>query len=106
MNHQPWFDLFVIWMSLGLSAIAAVTCMLAARHALPEMRGTFAACAVLASIYCGSYVWLAFNLERAKDWSALMRPVGMIAWVVAWTLPAVISMRLYRKLVEAGRKGR
>jgi hypothetical protein len=100
-----WFDLTVIWVSFGLSGIAAVVLFLAARHALPEMRATFAAAGVLASIYCGSYVWLAFNFERAAEWSALLRPVGMLAWPVAWTLPAVISMRIYRKLVAAGREG-
>lgn len=101
----PWFDLAVVWVSLGLSACAAVACLLAARHTLPELRAVFAAAGVLASIYCGSYVWLAFNFERAKDWSALMRPVGMLSWLVAWTLPAVISMKVARKLGDHGRKG-
>jgi hypothetical protein len=100
-----WFDLSVVWVSVGMSACAAVFLFLAARHGLPEMRPTFAAAGILASIYCGSYVWLAFNFERARDWSALMRPVGMLSWLVAWSMPAAISMRLYRKLVAAGRKG-
>ena len=88
-----------------MSAVASVTCLLAARHSLPELRSTFAAAGVLAAIYCGSYVWLAFNFEQAKEWSALLRPVGMLSWLVARTLPAAISMRVYRKLVAAGRKG-
>jgi hypothetical protein len=105
MGVGLWWDLTVVWFSIGLSAIAACTLLLAARHALPEMRATFAAAGVLAAIYCGSYLWLAFNFERTREWSALMRPVGMLSWLVAWTLPAAISMRLYRKLVAAGRKG-
>lgn len=102
-----WVELSVVWVSLGMSAVAAVTCLLAARYSLPELRATFAAMGVLASIYCGSYVWLAFNFEQSKEWSALMRPVGMLSWLVAWTLPASISMRVWAKLRQAaGKKGR
>jgi hypothetical protein len=100
-----WFDLSVVWISIGLSATAAVTLFLAVRHGLPEMRPAFASAGILAAIYCGSYVWLAFNFERAREWSTLMRPVGTVSWLVTWTIPAAISMRLYRKLVAAGRKG-
>lgn len=96
-----WASLTVVWVSLGLSAIAAVTLLLAARHSLPELRSTFAAGGVLASIYCGSYMWLAMNYERAQDWSAVMRPVGMLSWLVVWTLPASISMRVWSKLRKA-----
>lgn len=103
MTSAQWWDLIVVWVSIGLSATAGVTLFLAARHSLPELRATFAGAGVLASIYCGSYVWLAMNFERSKEWSALMRPVGMLSWLVAWTLPAAISMRLHRELVKAGR---
>ena len=96
-----WASLGVVWISLGLSAVAAVTMLLAARHSLPELRATFAAGGVLASIYCGGYVWLAFNFDRAQEWSAVMRPVGMLSWLVAWTMPAAISMRVWRKLRQA-----
>lgn len=102
-----FFDLFVIWTNAVLAAIAAVTLLLAARHSFPELRATFAAGGVLASIYTGSYIWLAMNLERAKEWSQLMRPVGMVAWLVAWILPAAISMRVWSKLLRsADKKGR
>lgn len=98
------FDMTVVWVSIGLSAIAAVALLLAARHSFPELRATFAAGGILASIYCGSYIWLAFNLERAPDWSELMRPVGLLSWLVSWTLPAALSVRLYSKLrAAAGR---
>ncbi len=102
-----WFDMFVIWASVCMSSIAAVTLFLAARHSLPELRATFAAGGVLASIYCGSYLWLAFNFERSKEWSALMRPVALLSWLVAWVLPAAISMRVWSKLLRsADKKGR
>lgn len=96
-----WASLAVVWVSFGLSAIAAVVMFLAARHSLPELRATFAAGGVLASIYCGSYLWLAMNFERALEWSAVMRPVGMLSWLVVWTLPASISMRVWSKLRKA-----
>lgn len=103
-----WFELTVVWVSIGLSAVAGCTLFLAARHAIPEMRATFAAAGVLASIYCGSYIWLAFNFERSKEWSALLRPVGMLSWLVAWVLPASISMRVWSKLLRSAdeKKGR
>lgn len=103
-RHQPYFDLSVVWISIGLSGIAAVTLLLAARHTFPELRPVFAASGALATIYFGSYLWLAFNLERAAEWSALMRPVGSLAWLVAWTMPAAVSVRLYRKLRAAAGK--
>jgi hypothetical protein len=96
-----WASLTVVWISLGLSACAAVALLLAARHSLPELRPTFAAGGVLAAIYCGSYIWLAFNYERAQEWSQLMRPVGMVSWLVVWVMPATISMRVWAKLRRA-----
>lgn len=102
-----WLELSVVWVSVGLSAVAAVTMLLAARHSLPELRAVFAAGGVLASIYCGAYIWLAMNFERARDWSALMRPVALMAWLVVWILPAAISMRVWAKLRSAvDKKGR
>jgi hypothetical protein len=105
VGASTWFELSVVWVSVGMSACSAVVLFLAARHSFPELRATFAASGVLASIYCGSYVWLAFNFERATDWSALLRPVGMLSWVVAWMLPAAISMRLWARLFAAAKKG-
>lgn len=102
-----WLELSVVWLTVGMSATAAVTMFLAARHSLPELRSTFAAGGVLASIYSGAYVWLAMNFERAREWSALIRPVGLVTWLVVWILPPMISMRVWAKLRQAAdKKGR
>ena len=101
---SPTLPLVVVWVSVGLSAFAAVACLLAARDGLPEMRWAHAGAGVLASIYCGSYIWLGFHFERAADWSQVMRPVGMVSWTIAWASPALISVHIWRRLVKRGKE--
>ena len=98
------FNVAIAVINTVLSAAAAITLLLAARHSLPELRPVFAGAGVLASIYCGSYFWLIFNLDRAARWSELIRPVGLLSWPIAWIAPAAISMKLFSKLRKAAGK--
>lgn len=100
-EDSVWFDMFAIWMNAGMSAVAAVTMLIASRHSFPEFRAVRAAGGVLASIYCGAYIWLAFHLERSREWSNLLRPVALLVWPIVWIIPTVLSMRLWSKLVRA-----
>lgn len=90
--------LVVVWVNVAMSFTACGTMIAASRHSFPELRPAFAAGGVLAAIYCGAYLWLGFNLERSAEWSTYVRPVSLIAWPVAWIVPASVSMRLWRKL--------
>ena len=99
-----WFDMFVVWANVGLSAIATVALLMASFRSFPELRASRAAAGVLAAIYCGSFIWLAFNYERSKEWSQLMRPVALLAWVIVWILPPISSMRLFARLAAAAKR--
>ena len=90
--------LFVIWCSLAMSLTAALVCAYASRHSFPELRPVFAASGVLALIYSGAYLWLGFNIERSAQWSQYVRPVGLIAWPVAWIFPPAMSVLLYMRV--------
>lgn len=97
-------SLFVVWCTVALTVLAAIVHWYASRHSFPELRPVFAAAGVLALIYMGFYVWLAFNLERSGDWSSYIRPVGLIAWPVVWIAPpawsVLIWVRVQRTLGE------
>ena len=91
--------------SLVLSAGAALMLARAAWHGIPDFRVAFAASAAWAAVYCVSYVWLSMHPQRAADWSAVMRPVGMMSWAVAWALPGAISVRVWSRTQRAIAKG-
>ena len=91
-------SLMVVWLNLGMSLVAASVCRYAARHTFPELRPVFAATTILALIYSGAYVWLAFNLERSGVWSQYVRPVSLVAWPVAWMCPAALSVILWLRI--------
>ncbi len=99
-----WSDLGIIWASIGMSSCAAVAMAIAARHSFPELRPLFAAGSTLATIYAVAYVWLAFHFERAAEWTSVVRPVSLFAWLVVWIMPALASVRLWRIVSGSGRE--
>lgn len=95
-------DLAVVWANAACAAIACVVMLLAAfGESMPELRPVRFAGAVLAGIYCGAYVWLAFNLDWSGSWSQYLRPVGLLAWPLVWVMPTMIENRTWRKIARA-----
>lgn len=73
--------------------LAVISNIWAASHTKSWLRILFIAIASLSLLYATSYVWLLFNLDEAAKWSAFMRPVGMIAWFIAWFIPPLIIIK-------------
>lgn len=64
----------------------------------------FLGIAGLSFTYMFSYAWLAFHIDAAADWSAVMRPISIISWGVAWAVePIVLVSYMNKKAVEIQR---
>lgn len=83
-----------------VNAILAFIAFLGIQWSIPKVgkpiNTILAICSAFALFYCGSYVWLAFNIEQAVGWSALMRFISWGVWPFVWTLPAM-TMAVYVK---------
>lgn len=102
MIASTTLDLAVVLADAALAAAAAVVMLLAAfGESMPELRPVRFAGAVLAGIYFGAYLWLAFNLPWSGAWSQYLRPVGLLSWTIVWVAPTLIEIRTWRKIARA-----
>lgn len=76
----------------ALAAAAAATLTYAAAKTIEWLRGLFLVMAALAEFYATAYFWLAINPDRSADWSAFLRPFGVLTWVVAWIIPPIFIL--------------
>jgi hypothetical protein len=102
------FALFVVIVNLIFSGVAVATNLWAGRHSSGYLRLLFAGTSFLSAVYFGSFFWLVFNMDQAATWSAWLRPVGMLSWLVAWTAPPWVIVnhhtRFSRRLVDDARR--
>lgn len=87
----------VALLNSAFAGLAFVMSLAAARRGSLYHRWVFAAIAPLAAVYSASYGWLLFNLEHASTWSSVMRGVSLVAWPVAWWLPARVSIQRHER---------
>ncbi len=76
-----------------LASAAAATLTYAAAKTIEWLRGLFLVMAALAEFYATAYFWLAINPHRSADWSAFLRPFGILTWAVAWIIPPIFILR-------------
>ena len=90
------FDLVVVWLNMTGAVAAVAANWWAARHADPRKRPLWAAVAVLAAVYAGSYLWLVVEGDVVV-WSKIMRGVSLIVWPLVWVSAPVLSVLLFRR---------
>ena len=57
--------------------------------------------ATMAFAYCLSYAWLLSHPDQVREWSRIMRPVGMLSWLFGpWTALPLALIRQVVKLRE------
>lgn len=94
---------FVIWVSLVGSAVSALGCSYAAWklvnwHSGALFRFSLILSATMAIAYCLSYGWLLSHPDQVVQWSRVMRPVGMMSWLIGpWT---ALPLALIRQVVK------
>lgn len=70
------------------------------------LRRMFIIIAAMAWFYCVAYMWLVFHADRVEDWSNVIRPFGIMSWVMAWCIEPILLVRYFRnsarRLHEAG----
>ena len=97
---------WIVFFALVFSFCAAITNVYAAlsfRHT--RLSYALWITAVLAFTYNVSYIWLLTHYDRAADWSQVMRPVGMVSWLIPWTaLPLAMLRYVHRRADELDKK--
>lgn len=109
MNQLPALDEAVVVLNLVCVVVAVVVNWWAARSGLFRLRTIHAAIATVAGLYVAGYLWLLglLPLIDAPDparWSSVLRGLSLVAWVVVWIMPAVLSIRTTSELHAAIRE--
>lgn len=94
-------NLAIAWANLIGAIVATGLNFYAARHGSIRARWVHAMTAVVGAAYIVGYVWLLCTLSHPLQWSQTMRGVAVVAWVVVWWMPAILSVRLRRRDVAA-----
>lgn len=98
------FGLAVVIVNALGAFSAAVVNMWAAWRTNGWVSRVFLGIAGLSLTYMFSYAWLSFHMESAADWSAVMRPISIITWGVAWAIEPIVLVRyINAKAVEIQR---
>lgn len=90
------FDTVVVWLNFTGAVLAAFAAWVGSRRDDPRKRPMWAAVAVLATIYAGSYVWLKIDGD-VFVWSKIMRGVSLVVWPLVWVTPPIMSVALFRR---------
>jgi hypothetical protein len=93
-------DVIIIYANMSLAFIALLVNIWASREDHPFMRPIRAGTAALLAVYVLGYFWLLTSGDVIA-WSRIMRGVSMVAWPVAWTIPKIASVYVYRKEMRA-----
>ena len=93
--------LAIAWANLIGAFVATVLNVQAARHGAIRARWLHAMTAVVGVAYVFGYSWLLCTLDDPRRWSETMRGVAVVAWVIVWWTPAILSLRLHRRDAEA-----
>ena len=72
-----------------------------AAHVGGRVRLACNATATLALLYAASFIWLLANPDGVVQWSQFLRPVGVLAWVFAWTWLPLELLRDYREKAKS-----
>ena len=76
-----------------LAWCAAMTSFWAASHSPGMVRKLFVTIGTLALFYSFAYWWLVFDPTIVREWSNLLRPVGIVTWLIAWTIEPIVIVK-------------
>ncbi len=99
----PPLDQWVAILNLAGAVVSVAVNWRASRSGLFRFRTLHAAITAVAVMYVAGYLWLlgVFGEVQVARWSSVMRGFSLVAWLVVWILPAVVSIRATRELHRA-----
>lgn len=92
---------FVVVVNLVCVLVSVVANVWAARVGLLRCRTAHAAIAAVSGIYVVGYLWLLSGDVTGEAWSSVFRGISLVAWVVVWIIPALLSVKFSRELHRA-----
>ena len=94
-------DTVIAWFNMLMVTVSVVVNWSAYRRGVPGLRAAHLAVSVISVFYVLGYVWLLTFAHDVANWSSAMRGLSLIAWVVVWIMPAVLSTRMWGKMKRA-----
>lgn len=76
-----------------LAWVAGMVHSWAATRVIGWLRRMFMFIAFLAFFYSLAYWWLFINPDRGGEWSAFLRPFGIVTWVIAWGIEPILLVK-------------
>ena len=106
MNQLPKVDQWVAVVNVVCVSMSVIVNWWAARSGLFRFRTVHAAIAAVSGLYVVGYLWLlgalpGVDAPSVPQWSSVLRGFAIIAWLVVWITPAVMSVRMNRDLHSA-----
>ena len=106
MNQLPKVDQWVAVVNVVCVSMSVIVNWWAARSGLFRFRTVHAAIAAVSGLYVVGYLWLfgalpGVDAPSVPQWSSVLRGFAIIAWLVVWITPAVMSVRMNRDLHHA-----
>lgn len=92
--------MFVVTANLLGALCAVVANIWASSHTTGWIKWFFTLTAGLALVYSLSFLWLLFHFGQAAAWSQFMRPVGIVAWPIAWSVEPLLIVRYFHKKAD------
>lgn len=97
-------DNLVIWLNVFGAMFAGYWTLKASRLAVRAMRPVYAAIFTITQIYIFGYLVLLFTDVDVLDWGSVMRGVSIMVWLVVWSGPAIMSIRLAKLLEQTAQR--
>ena len=106
MNQLPKVDQWVAVVNVVCVSMSVIVNWWAARSGLFRFRTVHAAIAAVSGLYVVGYLWLlgllpGVDAPSVPQWSSVLRGFAIIADLVVWITPAVMSVRMNRDLHHA-----
>lgn len=99
----PPLDQWVAILNVIAAGVSVIVNWQASRAGLFRFRVLHAAIMAVSVMYVAGYLWLlgVFGDVQVARWSSVMRGFSLVAWLVVWILPAVVSIRATHELHQA-----
>jgi len=90
---QDW----ATWLALSGALTAFAVNVWASTKVIQEIRWLFVSIASLSLVYAVAYVVLLADIVTVATWSNFLRPIGLISWLIAWSIEPYLLVRYAQK---------
>ena len=99
-SHLNGIENFIVWASFFGSGLSWAVNIWAGYHGIPRFRKSHFLICGIAGLYALFYLYLIVFEPPYLEWSFPLRGVSLLAWVIVWIAPAIISVKSWQEVEE------